>query len=107
MLEKISSLEVRTPVQLQCCINITNLHASAQAEHSFRWFPKLCQFGLLLFPIILVFLLFLTLIILSNPIAGIINIYALLFHVAAEGATAAQLSQPHMKEKEANYELGE
>ena len=30
-----------------------------------------------------------------------------LFHVAAEGATAAQLPQPHMKEKEANYEPGE
>ena len=37
----------------------------------------------------------------------IINIYSLLFHVAAEGATAAQLSQLHMKETEAKDDHGE
>lgn len=66
--------------------------------------PILCQFGLLLFPIILGLEKYL---ILSSLIAEIISIYASLFHVAAEGAAATQLLQPHMKEAEASNELGE
>ena len=52
-------------------------------------------------------LLFLKINNLSSPIAGIINIYALLFQVATEGATAAQPSQLYMKETESNIDHGE